>query len=165
MRESPRTFSEKTWNAVKVVVQQHFNVDENGLTPETRIEEDLGADSLAKTELIMAFEAVFKCKIPSEVAGRIRRLADAATYMESKTSAEDVRARVCSIIMKQLNVTSEQLLSDANLTRDLKADSLDLVEMIMAFEDEFGVQIPDNKAKEINTIEEAVIFLTRNRTK
>jgi acyl carrier protein len=55
MRESPRTFSEKTWNAVKVVVQQHFNVDENGLTPETRIEEDLGADSLVKTELIMAF--------------------------------------------------------------------------------------------------------------
>ncbi len=67
--------------------------------------------------------------------------------------------RVKKIIMDKLNVDEAQVVPEARFREELKADSLDLVELIMAFEDEFGGSISDEDAQRITTVGEAVTFL------
>ena len=69
---------------------------------------------------------------------------------------ENIEQRVKDIIVKQLSVTPDQLTPTASFQGDLKADSLDLVEIIMAFEDEFGLTIPEDKAAGIKTLGDAI---------
>ena len=79
---------------------------------------------------------------------------------------ENIEQRVKDIIVKQLGVNLEQLTPTAGFQTDLKADSLDLVEMIMAFEDEFGIaSIPDDKAASMKTVGDAVEYIKANATK
>ena len=78
---------------------------------------------------------------------------------------ENIEQRVKDIIVKQLGVNLEQLTPTAGFQTDLKADSLDLVEMIMAFEDEFGIQIPEDKAQGIKTLGDAIQHLKAHATK
>ena len=68
--------------------------------------------------------------------------------------------RVRAIIVDQLGVDPEEVTMDANFRDDLEADSLDLVELIMAFEEEFGIEIPDDAAETIQTFGDAVKFIT-----
>ena len=80
--------------------------------------------------------------------------------------AENIEQRVKDIIVKQLGVNLEQLTPTAGFQTDLKADSLDLVEMIMAFEDEFGIaSIPEDKAASMKTVGDAVEYIKANATK
>ena len=74
--------------------------------------------------------------------------------------AENIEQRVKDIIVKQLGVNAEQLTPTATFQGDLKADSLDLVEMIMAFEEEFGCEIPDDAAEKILTVKDAIDFIS-----
>ena len=67
--------------------------------------------------------------------------------------------RVKDIIVKQLGVKPEEVRDDASFTDDLGADSLDLVEVVMAFEEEFGAQIPDEDAEKIKTVGDAVKYI------
>ncbi len=67
--------------------------------------------------------------------------------------------RVRDIIVDQLGVDEEEISMDANFREDLKADSLDLVELIMAFEEEFGGEISDEEAQDINSVGDAVRYL------
>ncbi len=67
--------------------------------------------------------------------------------------------KVKDIIIDKLNVDPEQIVASAHFRDDLKADSLDLVELIMAFEEEFGGAISDEDAQKITTVEEAVTYL------
>jgi acyl carrier protein len=67
--------------------------------------------------------------------------------------------RVRAIIVDQLGVDPEDVTMDANFRDDLEADSLDLVELIMAFEEEFGGEINDDDAQKITTVGDAVRFL------
>jgi acyl carrier protein len=67
---------------------------------------------------------------------------------------EDIKA----VIVEVLGVAPEKVTPEADLREDLEADSLDLVELIMAFEDKFGVEIPDEDAQQINTVGEAVAY-------
>ena len=67
--------------------------------------------------------------------------------------------RVQAIIVEQLGVEPEQVTMDARFREDLEADSLDLVELIMAFEDEFGGEISDEEAQQIKTVGGAVDYL------
>lgn len=67
---------------------------------------------------------------------------------------EDIKA----VIVEVLGVDPEKVTLEADLREDLEADSLDLVELIMAFEDKFGVEIPDEDAQQINTVGEAVAY-------
>jgi len=69
---------------------------------------------------------------------------------------ENIEQRVKDIIVKQLSVTPEQLTPEATFQGDMKADSLDLVEIIMAFEDEFGITISEDKAAGIKTLGDAI---------
>ncbi len=67
--------------------------------------------------------------------------------------------RVKAIIVEQLGVDESEVTPDARFREDLGADSLDLVELIMAFEDEFGGEISDEEAQEITTVGEAVAYI------
>lgn len=67
--------------------------------------------------------------------------------------------RVKDIIVEQLGVEPEKVVMAASFREDLEADSLDLVELIMAFEEEFGQEIPDEDAQNIATVQDAVKYL------
>jgi len=67
--------------------------------------------------------------------------------------------KVKDIIVNQLNVKPEEVTEDANFTDDLGADSLDLVEVVMALEEEFGAPVPDEEAEKIKTVGDAVRFI------
>ena len=72
---------------------------------------------------------------------------------------DDVFDRVKAIIVEQLGVDEDKVTMDASFRKDLEADSLDLVELIMAFEDEFGEEISDEDAQRIETVRDAVAYL------
>lgn len=72
---------------------------------------------------------------------------------------EEIFARVKAIIVDKLNVDPAQVVPEARFREELKADSLDLVELIMAFEEEFGGTISDEDAQRITTVGDAVSFL------
>lgn len=71
----------------------------------------------------------------------------------------DVFEKIKDIIVEQLGVDEERVVMDARFREDLEADSLDLVELIMAFEDEFGGEISDEEAQEIKSVGQAVTYL------
>jgi acyl carrier protein len=71
----------------------------------------------------------------------------------------DTESRVKKIIVDLLGVDEAKVLPAASFREDLEADSLDLVELIMAFEDEFGGEISDEEAQKITTVGEAVTYL------
>jgi acyl carrier protein len=74
--------------------------------------------------------------------------------------SEDVTfERLRDIIADTLKVDKEKVTREASFQDDLKADSLDLVELIMAFEDEYGVEIPDEDAQKIRTVEQALEYV------
>ncbi len=73
--------------------------------------------------------------------------------------ASDVEERVKQIVIQLLGVEEDRVVADAKFRDDLEADSLDLVELIMAFEEEFGGEISDEDAQSINTVGEAVKFI------
>src|SRR5215213_3232671 len=67
--------------------------------------------------------------------------------------------KVKSIIVEQLGVDEEEVTPDASFVDDLGADSLDTVELVMAFEEEFGIEIPDEDAEKITRVKEAVEYI------
>jgi len=73
-----------------------------------------------------------------------------------------VAEKVKSIIVEQLGVDEEEVTLDASFTEDLGADSLDIVELVMAFEEEFGIEIPDEEAEKISNVREAVEYIQNN---
>ena len=70
-----------------------------------------------------------------------------------------VADKVKSIIVEQLGVDEEEVTADASFVDDLGADSLDTVELVMAFEEEFGIEIPDEAAEKIVTVNDAIKFI------
>ncbi len=70
--------------------------------------------------------------------------------------------KVKDIIAEQLDVDKESITPETNLLRDLEADSLDAVEIIMAIEDEFGVEIPDEEAEKFQVVQTIVEYLEAN---
>ena len=71
----------------------------------------------------------------------------------------DVEERVKKIVVEHLGVDADKVVDKANFIEDLGADSLDTVELVMAFEEEFGVEIPDDAAETIVTVGDAVRFI------
>ena len=70
-----------------------------------------------------------------------------------------VEEKVKEIIVEQLGVDEEEITPDASFVDDLGADSLDTVELVMAFEEEFGIEIPDEDAEKITRVKEAVEYI------
>jgi len=71
----------------------------------------------------------------------------------------DVASKVKAIIVDKLGVDESEVTNDASFTNDLGADSLDTVELIMEFEKEFDIQIPDDQAENISTVGQAVSYI------
>jgi acyl carrier protein len=77
----------------------------------------------------------------------------------------DYEARVKEIIVEQLGVDPTEVVTDASFVNDLGADSLDTVELVMAFEEEFGIEIPDEKAEKIQTVGNAIDYIKTHTAK
>jgi len=75
-----------------------------------------------------------------------------------------VEEKVKSIIAEQLGVKAEEVTPEASFVDDLGADSLDTVELVMAFEEEFGIEIPDEDAEKITTVGEAIKYIDDKTT-
>ncbi|MCX4278625.1 MULTISPECIES: acyl carrier protein [Muribaculum] len=71
----------------------------------------------------------------------------------------EIASRVKAIIADKLNVDENEVTENAEFTKDLGADSLDTVELIMEFEKEFGITIPDDKAEGITTVKDAIDYI------
>ncbi|WP_428897998.1 acyl carrier protein [Parelusimicrobium proximum] len=80
-------------------------------------------------------------------------------------AVENVEERVKNIIVEQLGVEADQVKPEAQFVNDLGADSLDTVELIMALEEEFDIEIPDEKAEKIKTVGEALDYIKANAKK
>jgi acyl carrier protein len=78
------------------------------------------------------------------------------TNMDEKEAFE----RVKKVAVAQLNVNADEVTMEASFTKDLGADSLDTVELVMALEEEFGMEIPDEDAEKITTVGEAVKYIS-----
>ena len=75
----------------------------------------------------------------------------------------DVNSKITKIIVEHLGVEEAKVTPEANFVDDLGADSLDTVELVMAFEEEFGVEIPDEAAEKIQTVQDAITFVEENK--
>jgi len=73
-----------------------------------------------------------------------------------------VLEKIKEIVSEQLDVSQDQVVPEASFVDDLGADSLDLTELIMAMEDEFGLEIDDDKAQELRTVQDVISFVEAN---
>jgi acyl carrier protein len=76
--------------------------------------------------------------------------------------AASVNEKVKQIIVEQLGVDESEVTSTASFVDDLGADSLDTVELVMAFEEGFGIEIPDEDAEKIQTVADAIAYIEKN---
>jgi acyl carrier protein len=76
----------------------------------------------------------------------------------------DIEAKVKEIIINELGVDAEKVTPEASFVEDLGADSLDTVELVMAFEEEFGMEIPDEEAEKLRSVGDAINYIKSNAT-
>jgi len=81
------------------------------------------------------------------------------------TNTTEIEARVKKIVIEQLGVKEDEVTTDASFVDDLGADSLDTVELVMALEEEFDTEIPDEDAEKIVTIKDAVAYVVERMGK
>ncbi len=74
-------------------------------------------------------------------------------------SEKSIEDKVRDIIVDQLGVNAEQVVKEARFIEDLGADSLDTVELVMAFEEEFSIEVPDEEAEKLQTVGDVVIYV------
>jgi acyl carrier protein len=75
----------------------------------------------------------------------------------------DIEAKVKDIIVNELGVEQEKVTPEASFVDDLGADSLDTVELVMAFEEEFGIEIPDEDAEKLQTVGDAIRYINERQ--
>ena len=76
--------------------------------------------------------------------------------------SEDIKGKIKKIVADHLGIEEEKVTEEASFIDDLGADSLDTVELVMAFEEEFECEIPDDAAEKIQTVKDAIDFITSN---
>ena len=78
---------------------------------------------------------------------------------------DDIFEKVKKVVVDQLGVEPDEVNIDSTFIDDLGADSLDIVELIMAFEEEFGIEIPDEAAEKIKTVQDVVTYIDQHQNK
>jgi acyl carrier protein len=86
-----------------------------------------------------------------------------AKIKTEEASMSETADRVKKIVVEHLGVEADKVTEDASFIDDLGADSLDIVELVMAFEEEFGVEIPDDAAEKITTVRDAIEYIDQNK--
>lgn len=76
--------------------------------------------------------------------------------------AEEIESKVKDIIVDQLSVQPDRVTPEAKFIEDLGADSLDTVELVMAFEEEFGIEVPDEEAEKLQTVGNVIDYVNAN---
>jgi acyl carrier protein len=148
-----------SFTSIREFVVNHRNLLEKEiLKEEQRIQRELEREKLmaierVEREKLMAIEKVerekrYKLKIEN-------RLSEA----EVRTEKEDILVKLTSIIVEQLSVEKDRVVLDAHFYQDLRADSLDRVEIIMMLEEEFDIEISDEDAEEIIFVREALEYI------
>jgi acyl carrier protein len=90
----------------------------------------------------------------------------ATNFNQSNSMAEkSIEEKVKDIIVEQLGVNPEQVTPQASFIEDLGADSLDIVELVMAFEEEFGVEVPDEDAEKLQTVGDVIKYIEDKSSK
>jgi len=84
------------------------------------------------------------------------------SFNQKNITMSDIAAKVKAIIVDKLGVDESEVTPEASFTNDLGADSLDTVELIMEFEKEFDIAIPDDQAEKISTVGEAIAYIENN---
>jgi acyl carrier protein len=84
-------------------------------------------------------------------------------HIRRKQNMSETADRVKKIVVEHLGVEADKVTEDASFIDDLGADSLDIVELVMAFEEEFGVEIPDDAAEKITTVRDAIEYIDQNK--
>jgi acyl carrier protein len=92
-----------------------------------------------------------------------QRLGAIAKNREEGEKMSETAERVKKIVVEHLGVEAEKVTEEASFIDDLGADSLDIVELVMAFEEEFGVEIPDDAAEKITTVKDAIDYIETNK--
>ncbi|MBR4107856.1 MAG: acyl carrier protein [Akkermansia sp.] len=77
--------------------------------------------------------------------------------------SDNIESQVKEIIAAQLSVDLEKVTSDAKFIEDLGADSLDTVELVMAFEDKFSIEVPDEEAENLKSVADVVAYIEKNK--
>jgi acyl carrier protein len=85
-------------------------------------------------------------------------------FLRRSDHMSSIEEQVKSIVAEQLGVKEEEVTNDASFVDDLGADSLDTVELVMALEEEFETEIPDEEAEKITTVQQAIDFVTARRS-
>lgn len=87
----------------------------------------------------------------------------AGTDREAMSIMSSIEERVKKIVVEQLGVKEDEVTSEASFVDDLGADSLDTVELVMALEEEFKTEIPDEEAEKITTVQQAIDYITAHQ--
>jgi len=87
------------------------------------------------------------------------------SILGGRTKMSSIEERVKKIVIEQLGVKEEEVTNEASFVDDLGADSLDTVELVMALEEEFECEIPDEEAEKITTVQQAVDYINQNLDK
>lgn len=86
-----------------------------------------------------------------------------ALFLEEEAVMSDIETRVKEIVVEQLGVNSEEVTNESSFVDDLGADSLDTVELVMALEEAFECEIPDEEAEKISTVQEAIDYIKQRQ--
>jgi acyl carrier protein len=97
------------------------------------------------------------CRLPAAPLGQRK------SEIGGSINMSETADRVKKIVVEHLGVEPDKVTEDASFIDDLGADSLDIVELVMAFEEEFGVEIPDDAAEKITTVHDAIDYIDQNK--
>ncbi|PQJ30118.1 acyl carrier protein [Rubritalea profundi] len=75
--------------------------------------------------------------------------------------SDSIEQKVKDIVVEQLNVTPDQVSTNSKFIDDLGADSLDTVELVMAFEEEFGIEVPDEEAEKLTAVSDVIAYIEK----
>lgn len=112
--------------------------------------------------IVVAVEVVWILPPPKKKKKEIKVYVDALKSKTIRESYHEIESKVRSIIVDKLSVDESEVKDNANFEYDLGADSLDAVELVMEFEKEFEISIPDNQAEHISTVRDAISCIINN---